>query len=1070
MSQGGKAELTMSAPGKKIVNAPRAMPKPVAAAAVVARAPVGVQRASALRLSSPRDAAEVEAEATARRIVSMPSPAPSLPALHSVPAAAPQRSAEAGSPVPAPAAAEIGSAAGSGSPLPGEVRGFMEPRFGADFGGVRIHTGDGAAQLSRQLNAQAFTVGREVFFGRDRFQPHSTEGRQLIAHELTHTIQQGAAVQRAEIPVSERAPLGVQRFGLGDALDFIADKANYIPGFRMLTVVLGVNPVNMSRVERSAANVLRAIVEFMPGGAAVTQVLDGLGVTDKAGAWVEGQLRTLGMTGRMFRDALDRFLDSLSWRDIFRLGSVWDRAKAIFTEPVSRLIAFVKGLITGILALVRDAALRPLASLAEGTAGYALLKAVLGRDPITGDPVPRNADTLIGGFMRLIGQEEVWQNLQRANAVPRAFAWFQGALSGLMGFVTRIPGIFLEALRSLEILDFVLLPRAFLKVGRAFAGLAAQFVSWAGAQVLSLLEIIFDVLAPSVMPYLRKAAAAFRTIVANPVAFVGNLVRAAKQGFLQFAGNFLTHLKASIVGWLTGTLSGVNVYIPQSFTLKEILKFVLSVLGLTWQNVRAKLVKVVGERPVQLLEAGFDVVVTLVQEGPAAAWQKIQEGIANLREMVMEQVMTFVRERIVQAAITKLLTSLNPAGAFIQAVLAVYNTVMFFVERLKQIAQVAAAFIDSIAAIASGVITAAANRVEQTMAGLLTLVISFLARLAGLGKVSDAVISIVNRVRAPIDRALDRVVDWIVGLAKKLGKLAVEKTMALFSWAFVRRGFTDGKGEKHEMYVGESLVLTVASTPRAASDFVEAYLQGNEDKLGIGPKIRPLIQEANKLTAKIAKDVPTTQKGGIPAPDAQKKLLALSMQISELLARLLASDRDIGKTLEKYKLEGQVGTYATVPKPVGDQLTPDHQPQASVILGAADFFSKRFGKEAGEKLADRARSRAAKGYAINLHFVRHVAGATYGSKGAKRDDFQVELANSVKGMNEREVKGQTSSLLRTLLQRDVDAIKKVVKTDANWTDLTERVSNIDERNKLKKRITDQIISGENQIASQPLDF
>jgi len=133
----------------------------------------------------------------------------------------------------------------------------------------------------------------------------------------------------------------------------------------------------------------------------------------------------------------------------------------------------------------------------------------------------------------------------------------------------------------------------------------------------------------------------------------------------------------------------------------------------------------------------------------------------------MEQIITFVRDRIVVAAVTRLVSMLNPAGAFIQAIIAIYNTVMFFVERLRQIAQVTAAFIDSIAAIAGGVIAAAANRVEQSMAGLLTLVISFLARLVGLGRVSDAITNIINRIRAPIDRALDRVVAWIAGIGRR---------------------------------------------------------------------------------------------------------------------------------------------------------------------------------------------------------------------------------------------------------------------------------------------------------------
>src|SRR5262249_18046908 len=88
----------------------------------------------------------------------------------------------------------------------------------------------------------------------------------------------------------------------------------------------------------------------------------------------------------------------------------------------------------------------------------------------------------------------------------------------------------------------------------------------------------------------------------------------------------------------------------------------------------------------------------------------------------------------------------------------------------RQIAQVAASMIDSIAAIASGNIGSAANRVETTMAGLLTLVISFLARIAGLGRVSDMVTNVVNRVRAPIDRALDRVVEWIMTMARRLGR------------------------------------------------------------------------------------------------------------------------------------------------------------------------------------------------------------------------------------------------------------------------------------------------------------
>ena len=683
-----------------------------------------------------------------------------------------------------------------GEPLAPGVRQAAEASFGVDLGAVRVHTDTRAGNAAAGLAARAFTYGNHIFLGR---REHATDVR-LLAHELAHVVQQQSApaVQRAapgqggaheneaehaaqaaaqgqpfQVNGRTQGP-GVQRLGLSDLLDFFANRANNIPGFRMFTIILGLNPINMSRVERSAANILRAVVEFMPGGGLITQALDNHGVFDRAGAWVEQQISALGVTGGAIRAAVSQFLDSLGLRDFLNPGGVWERARRIFTEPISRIISTARSIASGIVQMVKDAILRPLARLAEGTRGYDLLKAVLGRDPITGDAVPRNAETLIGGFMKLIGQEEIWNNLKRANAVSRAWAWFQGALSGLLGFVQRIPGQFLQALRSLEIADIVLLPRAFARVASAFGGFIGSFFSWAGNTIWNLLEIVFSVVAPGVMPYLRRAAATFRTILRNPVGFIGNLVRAGLQGLRQFAGRFLTHLRGSLIGWLTGALSGAAIYIPQGFNLREILKFVLSVLGLTWQNVRQKMVRAVGEPAVRAMETAFDVVRSLVTEGPAAAWQRIQESLSNLREMVMEQVMTFVRDRVVQAAITRLLTSLNPAGAFIQAILAIYNTVMFFVERMRQISQVAASVIDSLAAIASGAIGPAANRVEQTMARLLTLVISFLARIAGLGRVSDAVTNVVNRVRQPIDRALDRVVDWIVAQARRLGRFLMQ--------------------------------------------------------------------------------------------------------------------------------------------------------------------------------------------------------------------------------------------------------------------------------------------------------
>ena len=85
------------------------------------------------------------------------------------------------------------SMGGGGQPLPESTRAFFEPRFGHDFSQVRVHADAEVAQMNRELNAQAFTHRQDVFFGAGRYSPESSEGKRLLAHELTHVVQQKSA-------------------------------------------------------------------------------------------------------------------------------------------------------------------------------------------------------------------------------------------------------------------------------------------------------------------------------------------------------------------------------------------------------------------------------------------------------------------------------------------------------------------------------------------------------------------------------------------------------------------------------------------------------------------------------------------------------------------------------------------------------------------------------------------------------------------------------------------------------------------------------------------------------------
>ncbi len=99
----------------------------------------------------------------------------------------------------------------SGQPLDNSVRQELEPALGIDLGQVRIHASSTAGALARNLKAKAFTSGRDIFFSPGAYDPHSSEGRKLLAHELTHVVQQSSG----RVPSSA----GMKVSPPGDALE-----------------------------------------------------------------------------------------------------------------------------------------------------------------------------------------------------------------------------------------------------------------------------------------------------------------------------------------------------------------------------------------------------------------------------------------------------------------------------------------------------------------------------------------------------------------------------------------------------------------------------------------------------------------------------------------------------------------------------------------------------------------------------------------------------------------------------------------------------------------------------------
>jgi hypothetical protein len=267
---------------------------------------------------------------------------------------------------------------------------------------------------------------------------------------------------------------------------------------------------------------------------------------------------------------------------------------------------------------------------------------------------------------------------------------------------------------------------------------------------------------------LRKGADTIDLILKDPIQFLSNLIAAIKAGFNQFVGNIWTHLKAGFMKWLFGSLAKAGIEIPTDLTLPSILKLVLGVLGITYERMRAKAVKLIGEKAVGAIEKVVEYISVLVKGGPAALWEKVKEDLSSLKEMVIDAIQDWIVTTIVKKAVAKVVSMFNPAGAIIQAIMMIYDVVTFIVDKAAQIMDFVEAVINSISAIATGAIGGAANWIEKSLGNMVPILIGFLANLLGLGGISEKIKEFIKKVQDKVDKAIDKAIAKIVGVVKKL--------------------------------------------------------------------------------------------------------------------------------------------------------------------------------------------------------------------------------------------------------------------------------------------------------------
>jgi hypothetical protein len=600
------------------------------------------------------------------------------------------------------------------------------------------------------------------------------------------------------------------------------------------------------------------------------------------------------------------------------------------------------------------------------------------------------------------------------------------------------------------------------KLGKLLLYAAKKFFTWALSKFGYSLNDIENIIS--------KGAAVLKAIFTKPIVFVKNLMRAAITGFENFGANFLKHLKDALFEWLTGSLEGVKV--PRAWTFQAIIGLALEIIGVSYANLRKHLVAVMDEGTVTGLEKTFGVVKTLVTEGPMAAWEELKSIAKDLGDAFLGAVKDFIKTKIVEQAVIWLVSLFVPGAGIVKAIIGIYDTIVFFIQKAKQIAKMVANFLSSIAEIAAGNIAVAAAAMEEGLARGLSLVISFLAALLRLNAITAKIRGALDKIRGKVDDTLAKVAKSIAAKAQKIYGKAKTAVGKVFNWGSSKAKFKDDEGHSHTIYVAQTGTphVVIASEPAPAEKFLDAFLakksaayrKDNEKKIQD-------VRKAAKVSTDVVNKILERQKKQPNADlnDLQQALLAANVALSEALRVLIDSDASIGKMKEKYLLEGLAGTYGSMPKPKGDGFTADHQPQAAILEAAAefDYFS-----ETGE-LAQRAAGRAKAGYAINVHYNRHIAGRTYGSKGkATKAAFLARIKPLVRNKKRAEQRAIVVGEVKNELAADVKAMRAAANpSSANWDDIRKASGKKEEKDKLIQEISTRIDKGEDQMAAQDLD-
>ena len=654
--------------------------------------------------------------------------------------------------------AAVEAAKTGGQPLPAKARAFMEERFGADFSKVRIHIDTEADRLCKQIGAQAFAIGYHIFFASGKFNPDSKQGRFLLAHELTHVVQQKGGIRTreeqaaamAEAEGAQAAPEEAQ--SAPEEAQSAPEEAQSAPEEAQSSAE---EAQSAPEEAQSAPEEVQNAPEEAQGAPEVQSVPEQPQAMDEAQSAPELQPAAEEAQSAPKEEA------QAAPEEAHSMPAVQEAPVA---AGVSRANRQVQG---GWLA-------NKINKYARQVPGFTLITVLVGYNPVLGESVPRTATNLVGGLLGMVpGGTALFDKLKESGALQDAFDWLSAQVKTLNLSWQGIKALLSEAWDKMSLIRGFSYNLNVIK--QVFGPTVRRIINFGKAIGTKIMELIFKGALKAVgapvekfMALLNKGKAVLGKIFSDPIQFVKNLANSVKLGVQLFLKNIKKHLMGGLIGWITGALGGAGITLPAKFDVKGIFNLVMQILGLTYDRMRVKLVKRLGEKTVGRIEKAVEFITLLVTKGPMALWDKLKEKLSGIKDAVIGGIQSWVITKVITEGITWILGLLNPAGALLKIIKVLYSIVMFFIERWSQIVDFATSVFNSIGEIANGQLQKAAKYVEGTIGKAVPVMISFLASLLGLGGISATIKKIITKIRKPIDKGVDKILDWIVKKAKAM--------------------------------------------------------------------------------------------------------------------------------------------------------------------------------------------------------------------------------------------------------------------------------------------------------------